>query len=268
MRKQEDAPAGTGADVFDVIVVYRGLGNLPMSVIASHLRLPTSGSKWGWGPPQSFSTDIEKAYQFADPPPAIVFKAQRMPAGTTDNGKQEKNTETDIIGCPLWHVSEFPDEKEILTAPFMTLKERGLEFAEGRLFVTTVFVSCALFDAKREAFLSWVRQRRDDADARLAAASPDAALAAGLEAEAEVIPVADGVTCPPASASGHVTLEAEVEAEAEVTPVAGGVTCPPPSASGRVTRPTSTLPTRDAMEEEVISAKAFVMSLPVSAPGH
>ena len=72
-----------------------------------------------------------------------------------------------LHGLVLWHLSAYPEEMEVLSAPFCILHSTEQTFAGSRLSVAVKYSGCLLHAAKYGDFLEWILRMRRAADALL-----------------------------------------------------------------------------------------------------
>ena len=103
LNNEENEPSSPLRDPYTFL--YRGIHNLPQSVIDAHMKLQR-GWSYAWLAPSSTSEDKQASADFlkkTDPRFSILFVVK---------GCNE--------GLPLHKVSQFPDEAEVLLPPFST----------------------------------------------------------------------------------------------------------------------------------------------------
>eukprot|EP01062_Namystynia_karyoxenos_P065646 TRINITY_DN593_c0_g2_i1.p1 TRINITY_DN593_c0_g2~~TRINITY_DN593_c0_g2_i1.p1 ORF type:complete len:2827 (+),score=273.18 TRINITY_DN593_c0_g2_i1:576-8483(+) len=84
--------------------LWRGLADLPAAVHRWH-RLLKPGSFVGWAPPTSTSFDKDAAFSFATGGRSVIFCMRGV-----------------LEGVPLWCLSRYPQERELLLPPFTRWK--------------------------------------------------------------------------------------------------------------------------------------------------
>eukprot|EP01062_Namystynia_karyoxenos_P065647 TRINITY_DN593_c0_g3_i1.p1 TRINITY_DN593_c0_g3~~TRINITY_DN593_c0_g3_i1.p1 ORF type:complete len:2882 (+),score=256.09 TRINITY_DN593_c0_g3_i1:90-8735(+) len=88
--------------------LWRGLADLPATVHRWH-RLLKPGDFIGWAPPTSTSFDKDAAFGFATGARSVIFCIRGV-----------------LEGVPLWCLSRYPQERELLLPPFARLRVEGV----------------------------------------------------------------------------------------------------------------------------------------------
>lgn len=213
LKSREVAPVAyqdTSTDgTVDMKEVFRGLNNLPTTVIASHLRLGSgqNDGTFGFAPPQSFSINEEAAREFSSEN-GIMYNCtvQQPPDPTSANASA-------LSGIVLWHLSAWPEEMEVLTAPFCILRATGQDFAGGRLSVRAAFSKTLFSEERNGGFLEWVKEMRAVADKRLTGAEPPSRANTSPDPQNPTVVLASG-----GSPAAPVKVESWQTAELPVAP--------------------------------------------------